>query len=528
MSIAGRKGSLDRRISGALMAPVLLAACQSEDSTDGRGGEPLAWQEGDLPTSGRGSNETQASLDAREGRRGVPDVSESYSPAALDWQPCLIDADLDCGTLTLPVDYRDPSDQSFELAVIRARASGPGDPLGVLFTHPGIHASGVEFLSGAAKVAAFQRIRARFDIVSLDPRGAGSTRRLDCQLDLPDLPPTRQEAELVEYFDEYGERVAEQCLDEDAAFVRSITANNFARDIDVFRRALGERQLSFAVLSNTGPVAATYASLFPEHVRAMLLDSTVAPEHYDYIIERWQEQVASRAVALQRVDRLCGQDTSCPLHDRGVVVAFDTLKQNLLEQPGMTPDGRQFSAADLADAISNLLAVEQSWPMIAVALSQGLDGQLATLSQFQTGPSQAGDAIIARSCNDYGTRQHARDFLPQIEALSAAHPRLTDPVSLGRFPASCTYWPEADVPVLRDVSKRLDLPILLLAAELDSEAPLSWTRRMARALGMDPYVVRYQGGGHGLIQRSDVPCITDLIDAYLFEGRLPDPNYSCP
>lgn len=34
--------------------------------------------------------------------------------------------------------------------------------------------------------------------------------------------------------------------------------------------------------------------------------------------------------------------------------------------------------------------------------------------------------------------------------------------------------------------------------------------------------------GHGLVQRSDIPCISDVIDAYLFDLHLPPAGYTCP
>jgi pimeloyl-ACP methyl ester carboxylesterase len=255
----------------------------------------------------------------------TPDIATGYTPGAIDWQPCPDNAELDCGTLTLPVDYQQPRSETFGMAVIRARVLHVSERIGVLFIHPGAHLPGVDFILNGVDFPAFHRIRERFDIVSLDPRGVGRTRNLDCGLELPEVPSDPSDAVLIAYFDDYGQRVAEQCLDQEPDFVLSISANTFARDIEMFRRALGERRLSFGMISNSGPVAAVYAALFPKHVRAMLIDSTVAPEFRDYTIERWSEESASYDLALQRVDQLCRRDAQCPLRETGVVAAFDTV-----------------------------------------------------------------------------------------------------------------------------------------------------------------------------------------------------------
>lgn len=68
----------------------------------------------------------------------APDLAEDYTPGAIDWQPCPENAALECGTLTLPVDYRQPHGETFDMAVIRARALQASRRIGVLFTHPGI------------------------------------------------------------------------------------------------------------------------------------------------------------------------------------------------------------------------------------------------------------------------------------------------------------------------------------------------------------------------------------------------------
>jgi pimeloyl-ACP methyl ester carboxylesterase len=414
------------------------------------------------------------------------------------------------------------------MAVIRARALNTSERIGVLFTHPGANLSGVDFILSGADVPAFNRLREHFDIVSLDPRGAGRTRKLNCGLDLPDVPPDQSDASLIAYFDDYGQRVAEQCLDQDPDFVLSISANNFARDIEIFRRALGERQLSFGMISNSGPVAAVYAARFPERVRAMLIDSTVAPEFRDYAIDRWSEQSASYDIALWRLDQICRRAAACPLRDIGVVTAFDTVFARLLAEPVTAPDGREFTARHLSDAFFNLLPFEPRWPLIIEALSQALDGDFTLFFQAQSPPIEADDGTIARSCNDYSTRRSAADYFPMVKAVGDTYPRVLGRLKLAYFIASCSGWPEADPPMIRNVQGQLEVPILLIGSEFDSAAPFPWTKRMAQTLGVAHLIVRYQGGGHGLLARSDISCMRDVIDAYLFELRLPPEGDACP
>ncbi|GAA2941728.1 hypothetical protein GCM10020227_05570 [Streptomyces flavovirens] len=56
-----------------------------------------------------------------------------------------------------------------------------------------------------------------------------------------------------------------------------MTTPNTARDLDVIRAALGERKLNFLGVSYGTYLGAVYGTLFPSHVRRMVVDSVVNP-----------------------------------------------------------------------------------------------------------------------------------------------------------------------------------------------------------------------------------------------------------
>jgi pimeloyl-ACP methyl ester carboxylesterase len=447
----------------------------------------------------------------------------------LRFKPCAENPALECGTLNVPVNYRHPDGPTVGLAVIRAKALDPGRRIGVLFAHTGGHASGVDFVLGAHPAPAFVRLRQRFDVVSLDPRGAGRSRPFKCGFDVPGPPAGHSDAVLISSLDDYAQRVAQQCLDHDRSFVLSITGNNFARDIDALRRALGEQQLSFAMISNSGPVAGVYASLFPRHVRAMLIDSPVAPEFDDYWIERPSEQSASYETVLRHIDQLCRRDPACRLRSTGVVAAYDKVASRLQAAPVTTSAGDLFDSRRLSTTFFNLLPDESLWPFVVEALANALAGDYTIFFQLAALDSapRSSDAIVARLCNDYGTRRTAADYLPIAQAVDAVYPHFFPRFEIALQTAECALWPQADAPVIRDVAQRLDLPAMLIGSEFDSDAPFPWTKRLARAMGSESAIVRYQGGGHGLASRSELPCIADVIDAYLFNLQLPAKATHC-
>ena len=86
----------------------------------------------------------------------------------------------ECGTLSVPADYTQPHGEQVRLALTRERATDSDHRLGSLvinFGGPGD--------PGAATLRDFvgevpSEIRARYDLVSFDPRGIGSSKPIEC------------------------------------------------------------------------------------------------------------------------------------------------------------------------------------------------------------------------------------------------------------------------------------------------------------------------------------------------------------
>lgn len=442
--------------------------------------------------------------------------------------PCPENADLQCGTLEVPVDYGAPAGKQVGLAVVRAQAADPAQRIGVLFGHPGGHASGVDFILGGVGAPAFEAMRARFDIVSLDPRGAGRSRPLHCPLILPAPPENDGDPSETAYLDAVARAVADGCMSQGKAFVTSISGMNFARDIDRLRAALGEEQLTLAMISNSGPVGAMYASAYPERVRAMVIDSTVAPDFADYLIERPAEQSASYELALQRLDELCTTTAGCPLGSLGVVKTFDRLKARLASSPVPGPTGL-FGPDDFAEAFFTILPIESLWAPAIDGLARAVDGDFGFFFLFPGGQDPDPDfGFLARICNDYSTRRGAVDFLPLTKAVGNAYPRFFGgPPAMALWAARCGAWPAAaEQPVIRNLAGELAVPMLLVGSEFDSDAPFPWTKRLAAALGMERQVVRYKGGGHGLVTQNQ-ECLAPIFADYMFDLRLPPQGTTC-
>ncbi len=461
---------------------------------------------------------------------GEPDIAERFKPDRIAWQPCPENKALECGTLRLPVDYHKPRGDTFDMAVIRARATNPARRIGVLLGNPGgPGGSGVDAVLGGVGVGApiITRLRERFDIVGFDPRGAHRSRPVRCNLNAGEPPAEAGDAAVAAFFDDLGRRYVEACRSQNGPFVFSLSMTNIARDMDALRRALGERQVSYLGISFGTQLGAVYASLFPQRLRATLLDAGIAPETHDGLVEFWSEYATAFEFAFQHLDRLCRGDSNCPLQETGLVPVFDQVIARLKQAPVTSPEGVELTDTAAINVVGEFLYTERTWPLIVQAIADAAASDYGLLFQLLDASPPGNSALIPILCNTYGTRRAAADLLPFDRAFTAANPRFFGRFTLLSTVSLCSAWPAAEETVIRNVRRDIATPMVLIGNDFDNATPLSWTRSLAFALGMERSVVRYKGGGHA-VTTSGNRCTDDLIVAYLIERRVPAEGAGCP
>ena len=120
----------------------------------------------------------------------------------------------------MPVDYAQPDGEQVGIAVSRLRATQPAKRIGSLvFNFGGPGDAGSETLAGYAEQIP-AAIRARYDLVSFDPRGTGKSRPVECVDDatadrLNAVDPTpNSDADLRQFYDGTNEPVdvVERCV----------------------------------------------------------------------------------------------------------------------------------------------------------------------------------------------------------------------------------------------------------------------------------------------------------------------------
>ena len=434
-----------------------------------------------------------------------------------------IDDGLEEGYLDVPLDYTDPDGDTVSLYVVRHRAVDPANRIGSLLVNPGGPGYGGSFLAYSAESIYGQDLLDRFDIIGWDPRGTGSSLpAIDCVDDYdqyfgldssPDSDAERQA--LVDAGTDFGER----CLRKNRRVLPFVGTESSAHDMNSIREALGEERISYFGFSYGSELGATWATLFPDTVRAAVLDGAVDPT-VGYLQQNIQ-QAAGFEATFGTFLAQCSDDPTCAFHNGGdAAAAYDELAEAMDAAPiTVDPERTDVTQGVLATAVAQAMYDRGYWPQLEQALAdlQAGDGQ-AVLDMYDEYYGYFGDewddsleAYFAIGCLDDPGSSGPDDLYSHEDEFEAAAPRL------GRGWMAeltfCSVWP---VPAARPITITGNGagPILVVGTTGDAATPLESTRNMAAALedGHLVIVTADQHTGYGVNT-----CVDSTVDAYLVD-----------
>ncbi|HEX9258966.1 MAG TPA: alpha/beta fold hydrolase, partial [Acidimicrobiales bacterium] len=258
---------------------------------------------------------------------------------SLKWQSC--GPRVECATLQVPLSHDDPSGDKITLALKR-RPTRSSKRIGSLLVNPGGPGVPGTSLVDQASLAFSDDLMQRFDIVSWDPRGTGDSAPVDCVDDLDPYfssdPTPDDQAEKQVLIDQAAEFAA-ACAARNKDLLAHISTQDTAKDMDLVRGALGEDVTTYFGFSYGSELGATYATLFPKRVRAMVLDGAADPN------AGYEADVRSTVVGLEAsLNALlddCASHKRCAFNNNGQSQkAFDELMDSLDANPLLVEDSR--------------------------------------------------------------------------------------------------------------------------------------------------------------------------------------------
>lgn len=452
----------------------------------------------------------------------------------VDWKNC---GSAECGTITVPLDYADPSGQTIDLAVARVKATG--DSLGALFVDPGGPGGSAVDYAKAADAIVTPSVRERYDIVGVDPRGVGQSAPVKCLTDEQtdellalDASPTTPEQE--KQVEAGALAVGKDCAAKAAPVYAHVGTPDAARDLDIARAVVGDDAFNYLGKSYGSQLGAVYAQLFPTRVGRMVVDG-ILPASLD-IVEVTKGQADAFEVAVRDFVADCLGKDDCPLTgsvDEGLAQLRAWLAS--LESAPLTYDGRVLNEALATYAVvANLYFPSYDYPRLRAALASAMGkGEAATMfsildDRISRGPGgqyldNSTDAFYAVTCLDRPFTGTLDDVKRYAQEWQATAPTFGQSLAWGLL--TCKDWPatESD-PVTSTVAEGSN-PILVVSTTKDPATPYQWGELVASQLA-NARLLTYDGTGHTAYTQGS-SCVDDAVDAYLLAGELPAEGTRC-
>jgi pimeloyl-ACP methyl ester carboxylesterase len=463
----------------------------------------------------------------------VPSTTTPPPPVAggVAWGPCPAHNGWQCGDLSVPLNHADPGGPTISIALNRHPAEDPADRIGSLLINPGgPGASGVQFAYDAVDGLLDQVLLDDFDIIGFDPRGVGSSTAISCvdgpALDaLNHLPPDPTTPVQIDQVIAGVKSLDAGCEAHSATLLPYVSTKDAAEDIDDIRAAVGDSKLTYLGFSYGTLLGATYASLFPTHIRAMVLDGAIDPA-VDAAAESVDQAVGFQHDLSDFLAWCTDQGGSCPFQAGGAANLGDALTDlmaSIAAHPLPGGNGRTLGPGEAFNGVLAPLYDDEEWPDLASALAaaQGGDGsQLMAQNDAYLDRSPNGTydneevANVAISCADDPPLT-----LAQIEALavSAAKqaPFFGGPVAWSLL--SCTYWPVAATGRPGPLHAPGAPPLLVVGSTGDPATPYAWAQALASEL--PGVLVTRHGDGHAAYPYS--ACVRAIADRYLTTLAVP-------
>jgi pimeloyl-ACP methyl ester carboxylesterase len=468
----------------------------------------------------------------------------------LAWRDC--GDGVQCAEAMLPLDHDQPKGDLISVALARRPATDQAHRIGTLFVNNGGPGNSVvDFVRGDAVDVLPADVQARFDVVGFDPRGVGESTPLRC------FSSAEEQAEFVSSrpgypigaaeiaaFTSSSAEIGRKCAEARQPILSHMSTANVARDLDLLRQAVGDHALNFAGYSYGGLLGATYAAMFPDTIRAMVLDGVADPSEWTRadrvaktqpVTTRLHSARATGA-ALESFLELCqqaGNACSFGSSDPGVDASdkfdrlLDRLHEGTVEIDG--PDGSiPVTEAFVLDSMRGGLQFPPAWAFMSDQLQMVFDSAFPDGSPFVPANADAGDEPLEPP------QAYDNSFESMLAVLCSESTNPTDPEAWidadaaaraddGYFGPDwtwlsqpCATWPVHDKDAyLGPFESAPTAPLLFLNSVADAASDYEAVDEIAS--GFDgSSILTLEGPGHPASFMNN-SCVDASISAYLID-----------
>ena len=464
----------------------------------------------------------------------------STSAPSIAWGPCsdpnLQAFDAQCGLLSVPLDYNNPNGQKIQLAVSRI-AHTSSNYQGVILTNPGgPGGSGLglnPFLIAQFQADGYGDAAGDYDWIGFDPRGVGSSvPSISCDPNYlgPDrpnyIPFTHQ---LLNTWLSRSQGYARACASQgpaQSALLRHMTTADSAKDMDSIRQALGQPQINYYGYSYGTYLGQVYGTLFPSHVRRMILDSNVDPRGV------WYQDNLDQDVAFNRNINIwfgwLAQYNSV-YHLGSTEQAVARTFYSTEAQLALHPAGGVVGADEWVDAFELPAYYQFFYTPWAQVFSDWVNHHDAAatnelINAYETSDGPGDDngfaVYLGVQCSDAQWPTNWNTWSRDNWRIFSFAPFLT--WGNAWFNAPCIYWPaQASHPV--NINGRGVSSTLLIDETLDAATPFTGSLEVRKLFPNSVLLAEPGGTTHAETPDGDL-CVDGTIANYLATGALPPRN----
>ena len=475
---------------------------------------------------------------------------DSAATPQLSWVDC--QDGFRCATASVPLDYDRPFGDKIDLALIKLPATDPAHRIGTLFVNfGGPGASGLQRLRQRAKWPWLfsDELRARFDLVSWDPRGIGNSTAVRCFDSLaeqqayfgsfPEMPgdPSGNDA-----FYAASKDLADRCAAKAGPILQHVSTANTARDLELLRRAVGDPKLTYHGISYGTHLGATYANLFPNRIRAMVFDGTM-----DFAgnatgrdgngstvpLDTRQDVATGIADTFGQFLRLCSEaGPQCAFSSGDPKAKWDAIAARAKQGP-ITIQGdsgpETWTYSGIINAASDL-SDSRGWPDIAKLLQRLYDAK--DTANLRAAATTTGEQYTSNRTEAFNAIQCTDSDVPTDPAIYSRYAESEDQrvPYFGRIAVldmmSCAYWKPKDTDRYTGPWNRpTSAEILVLNNRYDPATPVQGARDGAAELARARVFVT-EGYGHSSMYVPST-CTEQVKRDYLISGTFPAPGKTC-
>jgi pimeloyl-ACP methyl ester carboxylesterase len=453
-----------------------------------------------------------------------------------------------CATVKVPRDYDHPKGPTLSLAIAKAPATGK--KIGSLFFNfggPGAFTAPYVEFNGPDL---FPALNQRFDIVGLDPRGTDIDTGIDCKVNqetdgIYSEPFTTPFNLNRSAFVKKVSRYVSRCASRNADILPYASTANDARDMDLARGLVGDSKLSYLGFSYGTFLGATYASLFPGKMRAVVLDGPIDADQYiNNPMQGLREQSAGFERAIGRFFQACAadQENCSGFGGNDPWGAYDELVDEAnatpIPAPGYAPDPRPITGDDILNVTIVSMYSKLDWGPLARMLSEAAAGDGTRIRTavdedvYGRDPATgeydpASDRYFTLGAIEQKYRRGDVDFY--LDAGDACW-GMFDHVwsNCGYVELNYGLWPIRGRDVFGgpfSVPKSASTP-LVVDTTYDPATPYRGGQRLARDLG-NARLLTMRGDGHTAYETGSPDCIDPAIENYLISKVLPPKGKRC-